>query len=125
MTDHVVAFEAGRPATTRRLRDEPGRVVEGDPEQRIVLHHVDAAAGLRVGSWTSTPGRWRAFEGRDEFCHILAGRCALIHADGTRAEFAAGDSFHVPHGFRGEWEVIETTTKSFVILDRAAGPVGG
>jgi uncharacterized cupin superfamily protein len=102
--------------TIRALVDEPGRVLGGDPRQAIGMHHVDGP--LRVGIWTSTPGRWRAFGERDEYCHILSGRCALIHADGTRAEFGPGASFLIPNGFEGEWEVMETCTKHFVILSR-------
>jgi uncharacterized cupin superfamily protein len=70
-----------------------------------------------AGTWTSTSGKWHAFIERDEFCVILAGHCRLIGEDGTVKEFRTGDSFLIPNGFRGYWDVIETTTKHFVIRD--------
>ncbi|MGK7659745.1 cupin domain-containing protein [Marinovum sp. E06] len=47
---------------------------------------------------------------------MLRGRCALIHEDGHRQEFGPGDSFLIPNGFRGHWEVLETCEKHFVIF---------
>ena len=70
---------------------------------------------LIAGTWTSTPGKWRAFADRDEFCTILSGHVRLIDENGVAKTFEAGDSFMIPNGFRGWWEVIETTTKHFVI----------
>ena len=47
---------------------------------------------------------------------ILSGHVRLIDdaGNGHRA-FRGGDAFLIPNGFRGYWEVIETTTKHFVI----------
>ncbi|MDK3073806.1 cupin domain-containing protein [Sedimentitalea sp. JM2-8] len=119
MTRHIIDLNAdAKTVQTRRLADEEGRVLEGDPEQKIALHYSDGSGRLRVGQWISTPGKWRAFTNRDEYCYILSGRCALIHEDGTRREFTAGSSFLIPDGFRGYWEVMETTEKHFVILTR-------
>ena len=72
-----------------------------------------------AGIWTSTPGKWHAFTDKDEYCYIVKGHCALIHEDGTRQDFRTGASFLIPNGFRGYWEVVEETTKHFVIRDCA------
>ena len=103
----------------RRLADLPDRVVEGDPHHASVTRHADGA--LQAGTWTSTPGRWRAFGDRDEFCTLLSGRVALVAASGERQEFGPGDSFLIPNGFEGFWEVTETATKHFVIVHRDEG----
>ena len=109
--------------TNRRLSDEPGRVTKGDPHQNIALHYRHPDGRAAAGTWISSPGRWHAFTGQVEFCHILRGRCALIHENGTRTEFGPGDSFLIPRGFRGEWEVMETCEKHFFILhDPVTGP---
>ncbi|MDD9745064.1 MULTISPECIES: cupin domain-containing protein [Marinovum] len=114
---HVINLSTAAADTSeRRLADEPGRVTDGDPHQRIGLHYDGAGGRLKAGSWVSTPGRWQAFTGRDEYCYILRGRCALIHEDGHRQEFGPGDSFLIPNGFRGHWEVLETCEKHFVIF---------
>ncbi|MEZ5626368.1 MAG: cupin domain-containing protein [Rhodocyclaceae bacterium] len=98
-----------------RLADQPGRVVDGDPQHRNKPCFESADGELIAGTWTSTPGRWHAFADRDEFCVILAGHCRLIAEDGTAKSFKAGDAFMIPNGFRGYWEVVETTTKHYVI----------
>jgi len=113
----VVRFVAAMDAPERRrLADLPDRVLDGDPRHTSQIRHADGA--LQTGTWTSTPGRWRAFDGRDEFCTLLSGRVALIADSGERQEFGPGDSFLIPNGFEGEWEVMETATKHFVILHR-------
>lgn len=103
---------------TRRLRDLPDRVLEGDPHHNSSVFFTGEAGGAVAGTWTSTPGRWRAFTRRDEFCCIVSGHVRLIGDDGTAQTFKTGDAFVIPNGFRGCWEVVETTTKHFVVLHR-------
>ena len=119
MAVHVIDLTEDQPQTksARRLADLPDRVVAGDPQHQTEMHFTSPDGKLSVGVWTSTPGKWRAFTDRDEYCHIVAGRCALVHENGDRREFAAGSSFLIPNGFRGYWEIQETTTKHFVIRD--------
>lgn len=100
---------------TRRLRDLPGRVTEGDPQHESTVFFKGAEGGVMAGTWTSTPGQWHAFTGRDEFCYIVSGHVRLIGDDGTVQTFKTGDAFLIPNGFSGRWDVIETTTKHFVI----------
>ena len=120
MTVHVVDFsDEGPELAKRRLADLPDRVVEGDPHHETRVQFASPDGGLVAGTWVSTPGKWHAFTDRDEFCMILSGHCALIAEDGNRQEFRTGDAFLIPNGFRGYWEVIETTTKHFVIRNHA------
>lgn len=121
MSVYVVDF-AKEPVEVnkRRLADLPDRVVEGDPHHETKVQFRAADGGLLAGTWTSTPGKWHAFADRDEFCQILSGHVFLVSEDGTRQEFRAGDAFLIPNGFVGFWEVIETTTKHFVIRDYSA-----
>jgi uncharacterized cupin superfamily protein len=106
----------GGEVSERRLADLPERVVKGDPHHRTVVHY---AKGVLAGTWTSTPGKWHAFADRDEFCTIVSGHCQLISSDGEVKDFRAGDAFLIPNGFTGYWNVIETTTKHFVIREYA------
>ncbi|MGM0986994.1 MAG: cupin domain-containing protein [Pseudomonadota bacterium] len=101
--------------TYRRLADLPDRVIEGDPHHESTLNFQSPDGRLIAGTWTSTPGRWHAFTDRDEFCYILEGHVRLIAEDGSAQTYRTGDAFLIPDGFRGDWEVIETTTKNFVI----------
>lgn len=99
----------------RQLSKLPERVLAGDPEHESKFYFESADGALVAGTWTSTHGKWKAFTGRDEFCMILSGRCRLISEDGAVKEFKSGDAFMIPNGFKGYWEVLETTTKHFVI----------
>lgn len=115
-TKPVVDFQTTPLSTSeRRLADLPNRVVEGDPQHKTQSRFESPDKKLIAGTWTSTPGKWHAFTDRDEYCYIVSGHCRLIHTDGTAQDFKTGDSFLIPNGFTGFWEVIETTTKHFVI----------
>lgn len=116
MSKSIVDFsEKPLRVVKRHLSDLPGRVVEGDPDHVSKFYFESPDGGLVSGTWTSTPGKWKAFADRDEFCMILSGHCRLISEDGVVKEFKSGDAFLIPNGFEGYWEVVETTTKHFVI----------
>ena len=117
MSDTDVVDFSGEPKSVnkRRLADLPERVVEGDPHHVTQMHFESPDGSLIAGTWTSTPGKWHAFADRDEFCYILSGHARLIDEAGVAQSFKTGDAFLIPNGFRGYWEVIETTTKHFVI----------
>ncbi|MEP2030582.1 MAG: cupin domain-containing protein [Paracoccaceae bacterium] len=118
----VINFAQNEGTTAkRRLTDLPDRVVEGDPKHVTISHFISADGSLLAGTWTSTPGKWIAFADRDEFCYIISGHCQLITDAGEIQDFRAGDAFLIPNGFTGFWNVIETTTKHYVIRDYSAG----
>ena len=123
MSDTAVVDFSGPPVSEaeRRLADLPDRVVAGDPHHTTRLLFESPAGALIAGTWTSTPGKWHAFSERDEFCMILSGHVRLIDEAGNAQTFRAGDAFLIPNGFRGYWEVIETTTKHFVIRLHTGG----
>ena len=117
MSEHnVISFSGpSYDESRRRLADLPERVVEGDPQQITQVYFESPDGVLISGTWTSSPGKWHAFTDRDEFCTIVSGHCRLISESGEAQDFKTGDAFLIPNGFRGYWEVIETTTKHFVI----------
>lgn len=121
MTIKVIDFaNADGKREQRRLADLPDRVVAGDPRHQSTTLFENEAGDVIAGTWTSTPGKWHAFTDRDEFCYIVSGHVRLIAADGSAQTFRTGDAFLIPNGFRGYWEVVETTTKHFVIRSYAA-----
>ena len=100
-----VETESGAPS--------PDRVVSGEP--RFRTWNLEDAAGLYAGIWEATPGKWRIAYDEWEFCHILSG-VSVIAADGGEARTVrAGDSFVLRPGFKGTWEVLETTRKEYVV----------
>jgi glycine/D-amino acid oxidase-like deaminating enzyme len=38
-----------------------------------------------------------------------------VSKDGTVKDFRASDSFSIPNGFEGHWDVVETTKKHFLV----------
>ena len=97
--------EEGRPADDRRI--------SGDP--RFTTWNVEEADGLYAGVWEATPGKWRIEYDEWEFCHILAGVSVIAEDGGAAVTVRTGDSFVLRPGFKGTWEVLETTRKEYVI----------
>jgi uncharacterized protein len=92
----------------------PDRLLAGDP--RFTTWNVEEAdGGLYAGIWQSTPGKWRIVYDEWEFCHILSGVSVIAEEGGEARTVRAGDSFVLRPGFRGTWEVVETTRKEYVI----------
>jgi uncharacterized cupin superfamily protein len=90
------------------------RVISGAPKFRT-WNVEEADGGLYAGIWEATPGKWRIVYDEWEFCHILAGVSVIAEDGGEARTVRAGDSFILRPGFRGTWEVLETTRKEYVI----------
>ena len=106
VTPEAAAYETSRPASEK--------VLAGDPVHRT--WNIEEKGGLYCGIWESTPGKWRISYDEWEYCTILSGRSVICDEAGHAYPLAAGDSFILRPGFRGSWEVIETTRKDYVIL---------
>lgn len=102
------------PSVTPEIERPPhDRVIAGDPVFTTWLH--EDRDGLFCGIWESTPGTWRVSYDEWEYCRILSGISILTEDNGAPVTLRAGDSFVLRPGFRGIWEVVETTRKDFVI----------
>ena len=114
--DAVIDFAKEPLRETHRTLDRD-RVIAGEPQHKVQCFHENEVGNLLAGVWESTPGKWHAFTGRDEFCYIIEGHVRLTDAKGNSQTFRTGDAFLIPNGFDGTWEVLETTKKHYVILD--------
>lgn len=93
------------------------RVLGGNPEQNLYNQFQDSSKQMVSGTWDCTEGKWQAdYSAKSEFCHILSGKVILADEDGTAKTFSAGDSFVIPMGFAGTWEVVEPVRKLYVIV---------
>jgi len=115
----IVDFTATQPETTVS-RPPPDRLLGGKPEHVARNFFSDTTGQFFAGIWESTPGRWRIRYTENEFCHITRGVVRLEDADGHSWTFKTGDSFVVPAGFSGVWEVKEATSKLYVIFEAAS-----
>lgn len=97
-------LESGRP------RRETWSRIEAD---------ANGARTLSSGHWRCEPGRWRIVFGpqQQEVFTVLSGRCRIHDRQGGWQEAGPGDSLHIPAGFEGSFEVLETLCKSYVILE--------
>jgi uncharacterized cupin superfamily protein len=94
----------------------PERLVSGSPVHRT-WSVEEAEGGLYAGIWESTPGKWRVEYDEWEFCRILSGISIITEEGGEAHTVKAGDSFVLRPGFKGTWEVVETTRKEYVIRE--------
>lgn len=94
-------------------RPDPAKVLAGDPVH--TAWNIEERDGLYCGIWQSTPGKWRISYDEWEYCRILAGVSVIAEDGGAALTVRAGDSFILRPGFKGTWEVLETTRKDYVI----------
>lgn len=92
----------------------PGRLIAGDPRFRT-WNFEETPAGLYAGVWESTPGKWAIVYEEWEYFRILSGRSIVTGEDGSVFHLGPGDSLVLRPGFKGSWEVLETTRKDYVI----------
>ncbi|NTJ42072.1 cupin domain-containing protein [Agrobacterium larrymoorei] len=102
----AVQPEEGAPA--------PDRLISGEPKF-TTWNLEEASGGLYAGIWQSTPGKWRVEYDEWEYFNILEGHSVLTSDAGERWDLRSGDRMILRPGFKGSWEVLETTRKDYVI----------
>jgi len=102
----------GRPEIGAPRQD---RLLDGAPTFRTWNAYESTDGRTFCGIWEATPGRWRVVYDEWESCTILTGRSIVTPEGGPALNLGAGDSIVIEVGFRGTWEVVETTRKSYVI----------
>jgi uncharacterized cupin superfamily protein len=95
----------------------PEKRVSGNPLQTVWLQYTDPSKRFLAGIWRSEPGAWMIHYTEEEYCVMLEGVSVITDAAGASTTVLAGERFIVPRGFVGTWEVVETTTKQFVIYE--------
>ena len=91
----------------------PQKLIAGNPV--FTSWDIEEADGTYAGIWQSTPGKWRISYDEWEYCHILEGHSILTEEGGAAQHLRPGDAIIIRPGFRGTWEVVETTRKEYVI----------
>ncbi len=93
--------------------------ISGNPQQTLWMHYTDPSKQFFVGIWRSEPGKWHVHYTEEEHCHMLEGVSILTSQSGASVTVRSGDSFLVPRGFVGTWEVVECSTKRFAMFEAA------
>ncbi|AYD00529.1 cupin domain-containing protein [Neorhizobium sp. NCHU2750] len=90
------------------------RIISGNPVFRT-WNVEEADGGIYAGIWEATPGKWRVAYDEWEYFHLLEGYSILTEEGGEPVHLRAGDRMILRPGFKGSWEVVETTRKDYVI----------
>ena len=96
------------------------RLVAGTPMQTVANAYSDAGNVFHCGVWEGGVGAWRVAYTEHEFCHLLAGQVRMRGDDGSETTLSAGDSFVIPAGFEGIWEVLEPARKLYAVYEPPA-----
>jgi uncharacterized cupin superfamily protein len=80
-----------------------------------------ATSGLRIGVWEGGPGILRLTNySHDEYCLMISGEVVITDEAGHTEAFRTGDSFVIPQGFSGVWDMKTKMRKQYVMV-RPAG----
>jgi uncharacterized cupin superfamily protein len=91
-------------------------VLSGQAIETGEFHYSTEDKAFSVGVWECTPyAEILNYPTENEYCVVLKGKVSLTNPDGSVETFEAGDSYVVPAGFKGKFEVHETLRKIYVI----------
>ena len=93
------------------------RLVSGSPTQAVDNAYSDPGEAFHCGIWEGDVGAWRVRYTEHELCHMLAGKVRMVAEDGSETIVMAGDSFVIPAGFEGVWEVLEPAKKLYAVYE--------
>jgi uncharacterized protein len=93
------------------------KLLSGNPKQTTWTQYTDGTGKFFAGIWRSEPGKWRISYTEEEYCQLIEGTSVITHDDGTTVTLGAGDTFVIPRGFSGSWEVVHATNKRFVLYE--------
>jgi uncharacterized protein len=96
------------------------RLVRGQPTQAVDNVYSSADQAFHCGIWEGDVGAWRVRYTEHELCHMLAGKVRMIDNNGSETVVIAGDSFVIPAGFEGIWEVLEPARKLYAVYEPEA-----
>lgn len=115
-TSHIVQWNSQE--MTDSVLGRPRRPMAGDTVTRTSTAFTTAGDAVSAGTWEASAGQFRSdTTGYIEFCHIVEGSCRVVDPDGTVHALKAGDSFVMPEGYKGHWEVDERVKKVFFTTD--------
>jgi uncharacterized protein len=114
MASHILSFDLTKlsPDVNSIAAD---KIISGKPETRTWNFEESPDGKLYAGVWEATPGKWRVAYDEWEYCQVERGVSIVTEEGGSAITLKPGDSLILRPGFKGTWEVIETTRKTYVI----------
>lgn len=113
---------------------EPGKypsamVVPGqeafDGSYTTLTEYTSEDRKFTVALWESGPGvlKTDAYP-HDEYCLVLEGHLIITNRSGSRAEFNPGDTFVIPKGWAGTWNMTTRFKKQYVAVEETPESMG-
>ena len=96
------------------------KLISGNPRQSVWNHYTDPTGKYFSGFWESEVGKWHINYTEEETCYLLGGVSVVTDEAGNATVLRAGDSFVIPKGFKGTWEVLEPSRKLYAIYEEPA-----
>ena len=93
------------------------KLIAGNPKQTLYKHYSDASGKFFTGVWQSEAGKWHVQYSEEEYCQLQQGISIITDHEGNAVTVSAGESFDIPRGFIGTWEVVEPTKKIYVVYE--------
>lgn len=111
------AVKPTEPGTYPAEMVEPG-AKRFDGSYREAPQYRSRSGKVTVAIWQSGPGTLKtdAYP-HEEYCLVLEGRVNVTNRSGRRETFEVGDSFVIPKGWAGRWEMPVRFKKQYVAFE--------
>ncbi len=98
---------------------DPGTVANGIAiDERGHLFFTNAAGNVNAGVWECSPCTEQVIDyPYDQVCFVLEGSLTITDESGHAETFTPGDSFTIPRGFNGSWQMTEQYKNYFVTVE--------
>lgn len=104
----IVVIDSNTP--TIEIGQKAGGIYVGE-----TIIHKDAEETVQIGVWEADVSKTKLINYPfTEYALMISGRVIIINDDGTSNEFKAGDTFVIPKGFTGIWDIRERMKKQHI-----------
>jgi uncharacterized cupin superfamily protein len=96
----------------------PGGQKSFDGSFKTAVGYLSSDHRFSVSLWESGPGILKTSGyPHDEYCLVVTGDLIITNQAGSRQEFHPGDTFVIPKGWAGTWDMRTRFKKQFVALE--------
>lgn len=104
----IVIIDSDTP--TKEVGRKAGGIYVGE-----TIIHTDTEKTVQIGVWEADVSKTKLINYPfTEYALMISGRVVIINDDGTSNEFKAGDTFVIPKGFTGIWDIRERMKKQHI-----------
>lgn len=90
-------------------------VVSGEPTMTTWFEYQSDDKSIVNGTWRATPGVFHARSKYHEFVCMIDGEIVITAEGEESVTVRAGDTFNIPAGFAGTWDIREPVLKRFLL----------